>query len=394
MTIGSRATIRRRRVARAALAFSLIEVLLAIVILALGLLGLGAVIPVVIRQQRIANETTLGVSAANNAESILRGRTDLRTPQTNTSGNQQAISPWRAWRDDTTDGGLSENGTSSGSNNRTGLWCVPEFDRATGLVSLRLDSSRVNFNLPAPQQDRFSIPLSQRLVPAPEPGGPPPRFVWDFVARRVVQIDRLGNPLPVDPSAASSDPIQVAVFVRRIDPSIRLPGGVSLARALVDSNRLAEGSRRTPVAVDEQGRPRLNGVIGPEENAGYGLPIVLEPGELSAGVGPTANYEPANSPTPSRRDDRDRLTFRRSLGPGSQLPPGTDRDTAVALASQINQLLVDGFGNVYRVIGRDADQLIIDPPVPAWVRRPEDLKSIAFVPQVAAEVRVFTINPE
>lgn len=47
--------------------FSLIEVLIAVVVLAIGLLGLGMVFPVVVRQQRVAQDSILGFSAAESA---------------------------------------------------------------------------------------------------------------------------------------------------------------------------------------------------------------------------------------------------------------------------------------------------------------------------------------
>lgn len=55
--------------------FSLIEVLIAVVVLAIGLLGLGMVFPVVVRQQRVAQDSVLGYSAAESAavEVLQRG---------------------------------------------------------------------------------------------------------------------------------------------------------------------------------------------------------------------------------------------------------------------------------------------------------------------------------
>ncbi len=59
-------------------AFSLIEVLIAVVVLAIGLLGLGMVFPVVVRQQRGAQDSILGFSAAESAAAQLLQRGDGR----------------------------------------------------------------------------------------------------------------------------------------------------------------------------------------------------------------------------------------------------------------------------------------------------------------------------
>lgn len=55
-------------------AFSLLEVLLATIVLALGLVGVGAVFPTVIGLQKQANEQTMGLMLAENADGLLASR--------------------------------------------------------------------------------------------------------------------------------------------------------------------------------------------------------------------------------------------------------------------------------------------------------------------------------
>ena len=45
-------------------AFTILEVLMAVLIMAIGLLGLGALLPVVIKQQRAGNDAVTGFAAA------------------------------------------------------------------------------------------------------------------------------------------------------------------------------------------------------------------------------------------------------------------------------------------------------------------------------------------
>ena len=54
--------------------FTLIEVLISLIIFAIGLIGLSAVFPVVITQQRDAQDLSMGISAGESAESILATR--------------------------------------------------------------------------------------------------------------------------------------------------------------------------------------------------------------------------------------------------------------------------------------------------------------------------------
>src|SRR5690606_122403 len=99
--------------------------------------------------------------------------------------------------------------------------------------------------------------------PAPSATGAPPQFVWDFAARRV--RTELGEPRK----------IQVVLFVRRIDPNIRVPRGEnpSTNRPYTLYDVLAAGTA-LPVAVDRgDGLPVPNG--NPADHA-YAAPQVLE----------------------------------------------------------------------------------------------------------------------
>ena len=68
-------------------AFTLVEVLMAVLILAIGLLGLGAVLPMVVRQQRDSADGTFGLIAMRSA--VTAGPEPLAVPTTN-SGRLEA----------------------------------------------------------------------------------------------------------------------------------------------------------------------------------------------------------------------------------------------------------------------------------------------------------------
>jgi prepilin-type N-terminal cleavage/methylation domain-containing protein len=57
---------------RAARAFTLVEVLMAVLVLAIGLLGLGAVLPMVVKQQRDSADSTFGQLAADSARTLFQ----------------------------------------------------------------------------------------------------------------------------------------------------------------------------------------------------------------------------------------------------------------------------------------------------------------------------------
>ncbi len=323
--------------------FTLIEILIAVLILALGLLGLGAVFPVVIRQQRIGVEATYGVMAANSAQALLTG-TDLNSGLANPATHNL----WREWRD---------NPPLSQAAFDHGQWFIPATDNVTNATELGRPGT----------VSAFWLPVRARLYPYDPANGEPPELVWDVAVHRVVDDDNLLVPRGFNPF--TNDTLQVAVFVRRIDPRIRVPANTTLLQVIAD-NTLSANKRRRPVAVDLlAGLPTLSG------EGNYGTPRT---------VTVQFDYVP-NDPT---RRDRDRLLVQ------------TPNAALWALVRQVGQRLVDNLGNVYTVVGsaeQGSNRVVkVDPPVPAYVNGPSapTITEVVFTPQVPAAVHLFKIKPK
>lgn len=346
-----------------AAAFSLIEVLISVVVLALGLLGLSAVYPVVIREQRSARDVTLGVSTVNDARSYLSRHTGLN----------DHYSGWRQWRED-----LSVNLPNIIEQNG---WNIPLVDVATGNVRAPVTGDMImhiqDAPVASPEPDfTVNIPVKARLFPAPFTPGLEPGYVWDFVARRVSKRDPVSGLLV----ANESDPVQIALFVRAIDPGIRIPRALGGARPLTLSDVLAnnlipDADRFSPVAVrSDNGRPTRNG-RDQLSNRNYSSPITID----------LRLAQPFGTP-----QQRQRLRLRAN----TRLPNVYTRDVALSLAMQIGQKLVDSQGNIYTVTGVEGnDVVLINPPVPMGVATHADISPVAFVPQIPVTVSVFTIHP-
>ncbi|MBL8760886.1 MAG: prepilin-type N-terminal cleavage/methylation domain-containing protein [Phycisphaerae bacterium] len=186
--------------------FTLIEVLIAVLVLAIGLLGIGAVFPVVVRQQRQAQDTIQGLTARQSAEAYLRARV-------NTNNNTL----------------IRDIATFVDGNSKPAEWQVPDVNLKTGVMTINGED----------------LPLADRLSPPPFAEVGDPQFVWDFAARR-----------------SGPNQLEVAVFVRRVDPGITLgsPSGkkYTLSHALAGDGVLA-AYRRVPVGMDNTGRATLSG---------------------------------------------------------------------------------------------------------------------------------------
>jgi prepilin-type N-terminal cleavage/methylation domain-containing protein len=349
----------------AARGFTLVEILFAVLVLAIALLGLGAFFPTVIRTQQVAQDATLGVVAAQSAEAVLRGRV-YRTP-TGALGFEEYL-------------GVAARAQSSFlPDDSSWVLGVPDTDIGPdGTAALIIGNDPIL----SPR-----ISLGDRLYPLDDAGVSEPKLVWDAAFRRLVP--RGAGTL----DAAGSDAVQVAIFVRRVDPRLRAPQGVPIFRAIQDAS-LTAAQRRWPVSASltasSLGEPSLDGRVVGEEgtNLVYSqiMPVEVEFAGYQAGPRVV-------------RPDLLRLT--RVLGTFQ----GMDLERAFELMSQPGQQIVDNFGNIYSVLGPEPEgsgvgpnTVRISPPVPEGVRttvngNPATLYQVLMTPQVPAAVRVFTVKP-
>lgn len=337
------------RCARAARAFSLVEVLIAVLVLSLGLLGLGAVFPMVMREQRLATETNLGISAGNAVEQMLFSRPDFAR-----SGGPG----WEAMREYL----INNDGD-------TGEWIPIEPD----------DSSSAQLNayiFEHPDTGVFyHIPLAQRLYPVPYSTDQDPRFVWDMAARL----------LDTNSASIDSSPILVAIFLRPIDPGIR-PSidsngqQYSVLSTLIDPN-LSTRDRRNPVSVDQRGRPTQDGRR--DRGGEYATPIVAE-AIIGPGIGGSAG-------------EYDKLVVQKVLRPQMNT---TDAGILITVPGQ---QFLDYRGYIHTVtgtsdIGGAVRAATITPPISDVDGNgsvtSDDYNPILFLPQPSnVKPIVFTVNP-
>lgn len=363
-----RATVRPPAAAarRAALGFSLVEVLMAVFILALGLLGLGAVFPVVIREQRQSNDLVAGTVAANSAKALLEGLD--YTAVTTFTAMRNSREFWLRMRDDRT---LLDR-----QEYYNGKWFLPDMTPDSGdpVGTIVLGGAGASGS----DSTKLKISTAARLWPTGTPLDVPPQFVWDCAVQRIPDGD--GDPL--------NDGVRVAIFVRRIDTRIRVNPQYGLYRQIVGHSgplQVPAADRRVPVAVDQDGMPTLDGVGEPALNYAQ-LRTVLVRFRFDAS-------------RPELRA-RDRLYF------DTRDPEGSSPANNVPwrLASRPGQKLVDNLGNIYTVVetGRDTsgDYVRVTPPVPAHI--PETpagisdtndlvcIRQVLLSPQIPAAVTLWS----
>lgn len=392
-------------------AFSLIEVLIAVVVLAFGMLGLAAVFPAVVKQQTTAKDSVQGVSVLRSAESWILGNVKLNEHQTVTNPSSLLGPTDRANRLD-----LAENRRGWETLVADTTWNVvnPEstwadelvlpvlFNSSTAGLIYEKWSGDIAIGRPVkngPVVERgVVIPLAQRLYPSPYSSlNAKPEYVWDLVVRRVdaglphslmptslvpAEVDRLKR------NKYEDDAVEVVIFVRRIDPGIRFPrnGSPSLAYALADALLLptADGSpSRLAISERPDGTPRLDG-FGKNDGGQYSAPKRLlvrfpDPNLLDAITLSTTSTE-TQSPS-----------------------------VLLAAAQQVGQSLVDTLGTVHRVREyqtRDPStnaawpqpRLIVEPPfdIRVWqwaAAGSSDSPQVVFTTQIPAAVGVVRIDP-
>lgn len=351
-------------------AFSLIEVLIAVLVLGLGLLGLAAIFPVVIDAQRTAVDRSLAVSASDSIEAAVLNHSGLNfKPVADGPAGFRGLQAWQRdlnWSED-------------------GEWVLPDeggnftIDGNDGKLTI------AGFN----GGSDLDISMRERLFPVPYTRGTEPRFVWDIIARRV--------PQGIDPSTGwsseptVSDPLEVAIFIRRIETGVRAPDRarsrqqdwptlgrrVRLSDVLTQSNEVNAAERRLPVGMRSDGRASGEG------RAPYALPF-----EVRIATSPTYGTSATELPN-------DYLAIQSSTW------------SQRVSATQVGQKLLDARGNVYTVLRVDdsfttsADTVVVqvDRPVASWIRsRPSPLDptlnfNLITTPQVMSEIRVVRITP-
>jgi prepilin-type N-terminal cleavage/methylation domain-containing protein len=269
--------------------FTLIEVLMGVLVLGLGLLGLAAVFPAVVLQQKAAADAVEGDVAATTAEAVLRGsevfgsRVVVRPPgatvvvpvlpvPAEADDNQFAEPDPDLEENDGEFFGVFETMAIDENYSPEGAWNLNTttaltLDPNSGSLLLELhDVSSLDGATRRPE-----LPVTQRLVPAvkrPENGtndaawreianrGDEPRFVWDFVTRRSASVQLF--PAPAGDRELQErrvDGVQAAIFVRRIDTGIRGAGDAQpLSRRLSDP-----ASNLVPVGETADGLAQNNG---------------------------------------------------------------------------------------------------------------------------------------
>ena len=409
-------------------AFTLLEILISVVVLAIGLVGVVAIFPAVIDLQRRAQDTVIGQNAASSAEAQLVG-TFIENPSLNWLD-------WTDWSDVFNENDLSliprfpvfdtlkRDVTISVRDSRIPVgasdyvynflwetnwdWERPENDDAFEVLTTtgdlvigggrgRIQKQDTNGNLQTVQitLPTVTLSLADRLMPDAASGADP-RYIYDMVVRRVDagigyvprgDSGRRTYERRVPADRLEELPLQIAVFVRRVDRNIRVPLGVSIREALSgeyddpeQDGRVPDRNRRLPLAVDPGDACRLvqNGKPGDHS---YSTPV-------AALLRDTTILQSDDS-RPDVWDLFDPVSLR-------HVGNGTNATSAAERLTQVGQMFVDNTGTVRKVTaivqrqvdGGDRDVLVVDPPFSS--NSTDEYRQIVFTPQVPVDIRVLT----
>lgn len=325
--------------------FTLIEVLLGVLILGLGLLGLASVFPLVVKQQRAAQDTVLGVAAASGAEAVLRGHSVLNDPS--------GLKGWASFSKDL-------HAAARGNVGFKSLWedvleAKTEKLRIYGTVDKigskvgEPGSFRLLGSTGSSLNPEVVIYTSDRLLP--QGPGVTPQYVWDAVPI-------LASPA-VSALAPEFSPLRVAVFIRRIDPGIRIPANSTLTEEISSGNAIA-------VAVDNDGYPTFSG------QGKYAVPIVAEPLQAHQRYGI-------------------------NTAPYTVIEFNASRPAVLVALRQVGQQIIDTDGNIYQVVAIPDEKnvnytsdraVVISPPL-----APQTVRSINGGGGATAGAVQFLVSP-
>lgn len=331
-------------------AFTLLEVLIGVLVLAIALLGLAALFPVIVREQRIAREGVLGVSVARSAEASLTGNNALLSHSPNSAWVMYAKkiatdTNKNRWQVSLVGDAVDGNSKSVYNGSNVSLPCTL--------------AGNVNGRFVIKEEDRLSV--SQNLAD--------PALVWDVAAC-------LANDQVV-PGVSSSEgqegialptsmPVRVALFVRRVDPRIRVLPSQTLMNVIKQPGVYAVG-------VDARGFPNLEGT------GAYSRPLYMKITDVLASVnnGPLniLVLDPTNATT------------------------GIQPQDLVTMVKQSGQKLVDNSGNIFTVLSFDSSannyNIKVEGMVPTSVQQQARAGKleVVFTPQIPAAVRTMVIRP-
>ncbi|MEM8757969.1 MAG: prepilin-type N-terminal cleavage/methylation domain-containing protein [Planctomycetota bacterium] len=400
--------------------FTLLEILIAVVVLAFGLLGIVAVYPAVIDLQRRAQDVVIGGASAASAEALFSASIfesgSLEWAEEFESDNIPFEDRFPLRTAIARDLALSSRGPTFEDDDATGLesvfvnflwetswsWDREAITAAASRGALLnegtvvLGGGTLDGGLGADLSDQpvLELTVADRLLPDAASGADP-QYVWDAVLRRVdagFGVPSAGGEFvtkSVPLVQVAQQPVEVAIFVRRIDRGVRVPADLTLRDVLsgfeVDEDtgevtELDEDIAAFPVsAVDDDLAQRRLGAARGFEGTVYSPPISLQV-QRPRNAGPIDGDRagPSSVTLVALAD----LVADGTASAGFQIGLASARESL----AQVGQQFVDNLGVVHRVTAvREGGLIEVDPPLSSPGYR---AKQIVFTPQVPVDIRV------